>query len=292
MEKRKKIKSDIFNFIMFLVGITITSIAFNLFFVPNNFISSGLTGISVIVSYTVEIKPIAIIFFGNMFLIGLSIITLGMQKTSKYIVGALLFTLMVYLTENINNILQIKFDDIILYVIASGVCLGIGEGLTYKAGYSSGGTSILALILSEYIKKPIGDIVKAIGTIIIIIGGFTFGLTNIMYSIIIVFISTLLINKITIGISGSKMFLIYTSKELEVESYIMNVFHNGVTKIDSKGVYTNRKKNLLMCIVPTDRYPALVSVIKKIDEDAFISVSDCYEVYGGTKRNKIPFMDE
>ena len=290
MEKRTK--NNIFNFIMFLIGITITSIAFNVFFVPNNFISSGLTGISVIVSYTVEIKPIAIIFFGNMFLIGLSIVMLGMKKTSKYIIGALLFTLMVYLTEDINTYLQIKFDDIILYVIASGVCLGVGEGLTYKAGYSSGGTSILALILSEYIKKPVGDIVKAIGVIIIVIGGFTFGLTNIMYSIIIVSISTLLINKITIGISNSKMILIYTSKELEVESYIMNVFHNGVTKITSKGVYTNRKKNLLMCIVPTDRYPAIVSVVKKIDEDAFISVSDCYEVYGGTKRNKIPFIEE
>ena len=290
MEKRTK--NNIFNFIMFLIGITITSIAFNVFFVPNNFISSGLTGISVIVSYTVEIKPIAIIFFGNMFLIGLSIVMLGMKKTSKYIIGALLFTLMVYLTEDINTYLQIKFDDIILYVIASGVCLGVGEGLTYKAGYSSGGTSILALILSEYIKKPVGDIVKAIGVIIIVIGGFTFGLTNIMYSIIIVSISTLLINKITIGISNSKMILIYTSKELEVESYIMNVFHNGVTKITSKGVYTNRKKNLLMCIVPTDKYPAIVSVVKKIDEDAFISVSDCYEVYGGTKRNKIPFIEE
>ena len=292
MKKNKKILNEIVNFIIFLTGITITSIAVNVFFIPNNFISSGLTGIAVIISNISEMTPFSVIFFGNMMLIGISIITLGMEKTSKYIIGALLFILMVYLTEDINQIFNIKFDNIILYVIAAGVGLGVGEGLTFKAGYSGGGTSLLALILNKYLKRPIGDIVKAVGTIIIVIGGFIFGYTNLMYSVIIIYISTLLINKITIGISDSKMILIYTCKELEVVDYIMNYFHNGVTKINSQGVFTNKKKNLLMCVVATDKYTSLVMAVKAIDQQAFISVSDCYEVYGGTKRNKLPFIDK
>lgn len=292
MGKCKKVYQIIFNYILLLTGITIVSLAFNIFFVPNNFISSGLGGISLILSHYVNITPASVIFFGNMIFIGMSILTLGMEKTSKYIVGSLLFTVMVYLTEDINTVLHIEFDNIILYVIASGVCYGIGEGLAYKAGYSSGGTSILALIISNYIKKPVGSVSQVIGSIIILMGGFTFGLTNVMYSIIIVYISTLIINKITIGISNSKMFLIYTSKEIEVVDYILNTFHNGVTKIDSKGVFTNKKKNLLMCVVPSEKYMMLISAIKDIDSGAFINVSDCYEVYGGTKKSKnLPFIN-
>ncbi|MBQ3142211.1 MAG: YitT family protein [Bacilli bacterium] len=290
MEKRKLILKNGLEFLMFLVGVSITAIAFNLFFVPNNYISYGLTGISVILSHVVEITPVTVLFFGNMFLIGLSIVLLGMDRTSKSIFGALIFTLITYLTEDINTILNVSLENPILSVIASGVLFGVGEGLTFKAGYSSGGTSILALILNEYIKKPIGTIMNALGVAIIIAGGFTFGLENIMYSIIIVCISTYLINKITIGISDSKMFLIYTSKEIEVIDYIMNTFHNGVTKITSKGVYSNKKKNLLMCVVPSDKYTQLLKAIKLIDQNAFVSVSNCYEVYGGTKRNKIPFI--
>lgn len=292
MGKKKKIVNNIVNYIMLFVGVTISSIAFNIFFVPNNFISSGLGGVALILSHFSSITPASVLFFGNMVFIGISILTLGMEKTSKYILGSLLFTLMVFITEDINTVLHFEFDNIILYVIASGVLIGVGEGLAYKAGYSSGGTSIIALIISEYIKKPVGDIVKVIGSLIIIAGGFTFGFSNVMYSIIIVYISTLIINKITIGISNSKMFLIYTSKEIEVVDYILNTFHNGVTKIDSKGVFSNKKKNLLMCVVPSEEYTRLIIAIKNIDKDAFINVSDCYEVYGGTKKSKnLPFIN-
>lgn len=289
--KNKKIFKEIFNFLIFLLGATIVSITVNIFFIPNNFINYGLTGISIIISYLTSIDPVTIIFWGNIFFIILSILTLGMKKTCKYTIGALIFTLIVYLTKDINNIFQIKFDNIILDVITAGVGLGVGEGLTFKSNYSGGGTSMLALILHKYIKAPIGNIIKIIGVIIIICGGFIFGYTNLMYSIIIIYISTLIINKITIGISDSKMFLIYTSKEIEVVDYIMNTFQNGITKIVSQGVFSNKKKNLLMCVVPTDKYTHLINEIKIIDPNAFISVSDCYEVYGGTKRNKIPFIE-
>lgn len=282
---------SIIDFITLFIGVTITSITFNLFFVPNNFISSGLSGLSVILSHYINISPSLLILIGNIIFTLLSILVLGMNKTKKYIIGALLFTIMVYLTEDISNVINIKFDDVILNVIASGVLLGIGEGITFKVGYSSGGTSILALIISKYIKKPIGSIVNAIGVVIVLLGGFTFGLTNVMYSIIIIYISTLLINKITIGISNSKMFLIYTSKEKEVVKYILHTFRNGVTRIGSKGVFSNKKKDLLMCVVPSDKYMMLIEEIKRIDETAFINVSDCYEVYGGTQKSKnLPFI--
>ena len=116
-----------------------------------------------------------------------------------------------------------------------------------------------------------------------------FGYTSIMYGIIISFISTYIVDKVLIGISDSKMFYIQTSKEEEVVAFILDIIESGVTELYSKGAYTSKRQKILMCVVPTEKYSFLKSAIKEIDNSAFIVVSDCYEVLGGTKKEKIVF---
>ena len=120
---------------------------------------------------------------------------------------------------------------------------------------------------------PLGKILRCIAFIIIGIGGIVFGYTSVMYGIIISFISTYIVDTMLIGISDSKMFYI----------------ESGVTELYSKGAYTNKRQKVLMCVVPTEKYSFLKSAIKEIDESAFIVVSDCYEVLGGTKKERIVF---
>ena len=113
-----------------------------------------------------------------------------------------------------------------------------------------------------------------------------------MYSILITFMSTYLVDKILIGISASKTFFIQTNKIDEVKSFIIDVIESGVTELDSHGAFSHKKKRMLMCVVSTERYSLLKNAIKEIDPDAFIVVSDCYEVLGGTKRQLLDFEDE
>ena len=108
-----------------------------------------------------------------------------------------------------------------------------------------------------------------------------------MYSLIIMFISTYMVDKMLIGISESKTFFIQTDKEDEVIDFILKIIESGVTELDTKGGYSHRRKKMLMCVVPNDKYGVLKSAIKEIDPSAFIVVSDCYEVLGGTKRKTL-----
>ena len=85
------------------------------------------------------------------------------------------------------------------------------------------------------------------------------------------------------------MFYIQTGKEDEVVAFILDIIESGVTELYSKGAYTNKRQKVLMCVVPTEKYSFLKSAIKEIDESAFIVVSDCYEVLGGTKKERIVF---
>ena len=88
------------------------------------------------------------------------------------------------------------------------------------------------------------------------------------------------------------MFFIHTDKEEEVKDFILKIIESGVTEFDIHGAFSHKKKKMLMCVVPTERYSLLKSAIQEVDPDAFIVVSDCYEVLGGTERKKLSFEEE
>ena len=274
---------------LFVIGCLISSLSYNLFSVPNNFVGGGLGGFGIVLNHFFSINPRIVILVGNLIFLIASVITLGFKKSLLSIIGASTSTAFVYLTADFPGLINFSFDNILLYVLASGVVGGFGEALVYKAGFNTGGTSIIALIIQHYRKKPLGTLLRNISFIIIISGGLAFGYTSVMYSLLITFISTYMVDKILIGISDSKMFFIHTDKEDEVKDFIIQIIESGVTEFDSHGAFSQKRKRILMCVVPTDKYTLLKSAITEIDPDAFIVVSDCYEVLGGTKRSRLDF---
>ncbi len=297
LKRQREKQSELFNsikkknmartIIFMLVGSFLSAASVNLFFVPNNFVTGGVTGLGIVANELTGMNVATFVFFGNVFMIGLGLIFLGSDKIIGSIFGSLLYSLFLFLTEDIAIWLNFSFDNILLYALAAGIVNGFAEALVYKIGYSTGGTSILGLIIAEKAKKPIGKVMRIISITIILVGGFTFGYTMVMYAIIIASISTFMIDKVTLGISDSKMFMVQTKKTEEVKEFIMQVIQSGVTEYTIKGGYSSFKKDMLMCVVPTEKYTYLKSAIKEIDHDAFIIVSDCYEVLGGTKRKKL-----
>ena len=217
----------------------------------------------------------------------ISIFTIGTKKSLLSIVGASVYTAFVYFTNDIVELMNFHFDNILLYVLAAGLVGGFGEGLVYKSGFNTGGTSILAVVLEHYTKRQIGELLRYMAYIIILAGGVTMGYTSIMYSLIITVISTQMVDKILIGINYAKTIFIQTDKVDEVTDFILNVIESGVTELDTKGAFTHKRKKMLMCVVPKEKYTLLKSAVKEIDNDAFIVISDCYEVLGGTKKSTI-----
>ncbi len=280
-------KSVVKKTVLFVFGALISALSFNLFCVQNNFVLGGLGGIAVILNKMFSINSTLVIFIGNVIFVIISLFTIGTKKSLLSIVGAAVYTAFVYFTNDIVELINFHFDNVLLYVLAAGIVGGFGEGLVYKSGFNTGGTSILAVVLEHYTKRQIGELLRYMAYIIIIAGGVTMGYTAIMYSLIITTISTQMVDKILIGINYAKTIFIQTSKDEEVTDFILNVIKSGVTELDTKGAFTHKKKKMLMCVVPKEKYSLLRSAVKEIDEDAFIVVSDCYEVLGGTKKSTI-----
>lgn len=281
MKKKVKHKIKIKELIEFIIGCFLVALAFNLFMSPNNLVAGGVSGFSLILKYFFGFNPSTIISIANILLIILSFLVLGKEKTKATILGSILFPIFVGLTEHFSTYISFKESEIILIAIFGGVLQGLGAGLIFKAGYSTGGTDILNMIVSKIFKISIGNSMFFTDGIIIIIGAFVFGFNHLMYSFIILYLISTLTDRVVLGISDSKAFYIITSKEKEVKAFVINELSHGITEFNAKGGYNSENQTVLMSVVPTREYYKLKEGIYNIDKDAFFVVMDSYEVKGG-----------
>ena len=274
-------KHRIIRFTELLFGIFIMSIAFNLFIAPNDIVFGGVSGLSLIFNRFFTIDNSLFIFIASVICIVLSYIFLGKEKTRSSIIGSLLFPVFVKITENFGTILSIDTSDQLLLAIFGGVIYGLGAGLVFKAGYTTGGTDVINQICSKYFKTSLGNSMLMTDGAIVLIGAFVFGWTKFMYAIIVLYIISILTDKVLIGISNSKAFYIITEKPNEISDYVINELNHSVTEFNAKGVYNNEKNKVLFTVIPTKEYYKFKEGIEEIDSNAFFTVIDAYEVSGG-----------
>ncbi len=274
--KRERLK----RYTQFIIGVIITAISYNVFMLPSSVVY-GVGGLGVIFKKTFGWNPSYVILVGSIILLILSFITLGKDKTKNTVIGSLLYPIFVELTSWIPNYINLNDSDPILVVIFGAVIAGFGLGLIFKAGFTTGGTDIVNQIFSKYFKVSLGTSMFFTDGIIILSSVFVFGWTKLMYSIISLYIISIMTDKVILGISQSKAFYIITECETDVKKYITNNLKHGITVLDGRGGYTGNNQKVIMCIIPTKEYFLVKEGISEIDPKAFFIVTDAYEVSGG-----------
>lgn len=268
-------------FITFIVGLLLISISYNLFLEPNHLVPGGVTGIAIIINNYIAINSSLIILICNLVLLLVSLILLGKEKTLATILGALLLPLFINLTSYITDLFYINTSELLLSSVFGGLLFGFGAGLIFKAGFTAGGTDIVNQIVSKYLKISIGTSMLLTDGMIVLLSSIVFGLTHLMYSIIVIYIISFMSDRVILGISDSKAFYIITDKDEEVKAYILKYLNHGVTIFKARGGFKKENRNVLLCVLPTKEYYKLRSGINEIDKDAFFVVTDAYEVFGG-----------
>ena len=264
-----------------IIGVLLIAISFNLFFLPSDLVFGGVSGISIITKELFGLDPVIVISIISGLLLLISFPLLGKKETINSIIGTILYPIFVELTGNIIHFIKIDPNETLLISIFGAVTYGIGAGLVFKGGFTTGGTDILNRIVAKYFKVSMGTALILTDGLIVLSGAFIFGFTKLMYTLIILYIISLLTDKVLLGISDSKAFYIITEREEEVKDYIINGLKHSVTVFDAKGGYTKEKEKVIMCVIPTREYFKLKEGIHEIDKNAFFVVTDAYEVVGG-----------
>jgi len=280
-------KERIQRYFFLIVGCFLLAVAFNMFFSPNNLVTGGVSGIAIVVNKLTGLSTSIFIAISYTILLIISYIVLGRKETRHTIIGSICYPLFVYLTRNLADMITINVDEMLLICIFGALIHGIGSGLTFKYGFSSGGTDIICQIMSKYFKITIGDSMRILNTTIIIGSGFFIGgpgvvyaWENVMYAIIIVYIVSLLNDKLLLGISDSKAFYVITDHETSVKAFLLNEIGKGVTVVEGRGGYTGDRKKVIMCVVPTRLYFLAKEGILEIDKQAIVLINDVYQSIG------------
>jgi uncharacterized membrane-anchored protein YitT (DUF2179 family) len=262
---------------------------YNLFFVPYHIVTGGTSGVAILVNAVFKISTTTFINVSNVVLAILGLIMLGKKKTAYQLVGCIFYLTMVNVTSSLSDKLVLNFNSDILMLLIIAIIYGIGTGLVYRSGYSTGGADFLSEIISERTKKPMTQINLIMQIIIISSSAFIFGIVKVMYSILVIVLSNRITNAILFGISTDKIVYIISSKNDEIEKYIINKINSGVTEIKVHGGLFEKKRHMIMCVVHNSQYSIFKNTVLSIDDNAFILSNACYEVSGGKKYNVLPF---
>lgn len=277
--------SRISRYIEFIIGILLLALAYNLFVLPSNTVY-GMGGVGVILKKVYSIDPAITILIGDLFLLSLSLIFLGREATSKTVCGTILYPLLIKATEFTTSYIDITNLEPIVVVVFGATVAGLGLGLVFKAGFTTGGTDILNQIVSKYGKVSLGKSMILTDGLIILFAMFVFDFSVFVYSIVSLYIISFMTDKVILGISNSKAFYIITEHESLIKKFLNYKLGHGITILEAQGGYTGHYQKVIMCIIPTKDYFLVKEGIKKIDPEAFFLVTDAYEVSGGSSGGK------
>lgn len=279
----KKIKKGnwIYKYSVLIVTMFVSALNYNIFLRPLKIVAGGTSGLSIIIENLFAIEPSVFIFYFSIAVLVLGYFTIGIKKTSSALVATFIYPLFVNVTQGITSYVNVSGNDIIIAAIFAGVVSGWVSGLTVKVGLSQGGIILINQIIYEKFSISISKSNFLINLIIVLLGGYCFGLTSVLCAIILLYISSNVIDKVMLGISSNKSFYIITDKDKEVKEYILKDLKNGVTVFNVKSGKDDDNKSVLMVSVSNELYYKVTKKIKAIDDSAFFIVTDSYEVIGG-----------
>ena len=283
VDKKKHLLSRLFrNFIFITLGAVIAAFALEAFLVPNNVIDGGVIGVSMIISHVSKFNLGLIVVILN-----LPFILLAFKKMGKLFVFQTLYA-NVILALSLNLFHSYKVTgDILLATVFGGIVLGIGVGLILKNEASLDGTEILSLLVSKKFGFSVGEFIMGINLFIYLVAGKVFGWESAMYSILTYFIASKVIDIVMEGMNSSKSVRIISDDAGLIGNALIEKLDISVTYLKGIGGYSGQDKDLIYCVISRLELPKMLEIIKEIDTNAFVSVVDVHEAYGGRFRKHI-----
>lgn len=286
--KRKNIiilKDIIFS----IIGCIFISAGIVFFLLPLKISAGGFSGIATITYYLFNLKLGTVIWILNIPLLIIGFFRIGKYFFLKTMFATWFLSFCMDFFESLNIFLNI--EDILLSAIYGGVIIGIGTTCIFKANNSTGGTELLIQIILSYKDDfKVSKLLIIIDSIIVGLNLIVFKQIEIgLYSFIVIFLNSKIVDLFIEGVNFTKIVYIISDKSTEISNKILNDLDKGLSGIYGKGMYQNKEKLILMCVIKKRDLIKLKEIVKQVDDAAFMIISDAIDVYGlgFTKESKI-----
>jgi len=265
-------------FTLITVGTIVMAFGISVFLVPNNVITGGVSGVATILHFSTRF-PVGT----YVLLINIPIFIVGWWKLGKRI-GLRTLYAVVIMSVVMNLFEKIPFvtQDLFIAAIFGGFLTGLGMGIVFSGYGTTGGTDILAKLFQMAFKSfPIGKVIIILDLMIIAVSMIVFKDMHVgLYSVIALTISGFTIDMYLEGLDFAKMVYIISESHEAIASELGKQLSRGSTGFYAKGMYSNDDKIVLLCTLRRNELPRLRTIVKEIDRDAFVVLSDAREVLG------------
>jgi len=271
------INNVILRYLKITLGSFLAALGFALFLIPNQIAPGGLSGLATIIYYLWGIPVGFFTLLLNVPLFILSLRELGSKFIIRTVYGTVLFS---FFTDFLFSLIEPMTTDSFLATLYGGVILGVGLGIVFRAGASTGGSDLVVLLFNKYFKITTGQAFLLVDTIVIVLAAFVFDLELALYAFLALFISSRLIDVVQESPYLTKAALIISSRPQIIEQKILEELKRGATSFKGKGVYTGAEREVILCVVSRLEVSRLKELVYKIDSSAFIVFIDTREVLG------------
>lgn len=281
MKQKNKWIDLLLDVLVITVGSVIYAVSVDVFTAPNHIAPGGITGLSTVLNYLFH-TPIGLVAF----LINVPIIIWGVMEIGYKLVVKTLFCIALSsaMIDILAPVLPTYEGNLILAALIAGVLEGLGLSLTFIRGATTGGTDMIARLLSHRMPHlSMGKLMLAVDGIIVLFSALVYGsVDNAIYACIVIFVCTKLIDAVLYGTdSGTgKMFLVMSPKVRQMGDRIIKEVDRTVTYLDSHGGYTKEPGETMLCVVRRFEVYQLQTIIREEDRNAFVIVGDAGEITG------------
>jgi len=255
------------------------SAGFALFLIPAKLSSGGVSGLAIIAHYKWGVPTGPIVFALNVPLLVVGYVFLGgLRFTVRTLVSVAIFSATV---DPMAHLVKLPLThDAFLASLYGGVIIGVGIGLIFGTGASTGGTTIIARMLQDLTSESVGILQVIVDGIVIALTGLAFGPELALYSLVGLYVSGKAIDWTLEGTSGERLALVISKHSEEISRHVLLDMERGVTVLQAKGGYTGEDRPVLLCVLDRSEEPMLRSLVQGIDPKAFLVVSVASTVLG------------
>jgi len=280
------IRQQIKEYVLSTFGVILTALGLVVFFIPNNIAAGGASGVSMILHRMVPSVPIGVwLYMVNALLFLLGFLIVGKDFSFKTIYSTFALNFFIDFFDRVLNIPKYQEQDLMLAVFFGDVLAAIGMAITFANNSSTGGTDIIAKILTKYFHTPMGTTLLIVDFAIGITAGFAFDIRTGMYALLAIIINGITIDFVLKGLELSVTMMIISKKSEEVKKYILENLGRGATILKASGAYSGKDIDVLYVALRRRELGEVLHLIKNIDKDAFVIVTEARYVLGeGFKR--------
>ena len=260
--------------LLIVCGGAVSALAINSILIPQHFATGGISGLALVIHRLVpSLNTGWIYLLLNIPLFGLAWMVVGRRFFCYSILGALALSGALAVIHY-----PIHIEDKILSALLAGIMVGAGTGLALRSFGSQGGMDILSILLLKRLSVNLGSTVLGVNLIVLSLVGMFYSLDALLYTLIVLFVSSKMVGIVVTGLSQRKAVFIISPHWEEISCEILKDIRRGVTILEGQGGYTKEREHVLYTVVTLMEIGRMKAIISQIDPDAFVVISNTMEV--------------